>query len=92
MALVIFTSAWVCHPRRRTCKKKYWLSFKVIQCIQALSELNLSILRTLSLKFMSRFYCSDHSQSNCSVQDPVKICSESLCLLGDFNNCYDNNS
>lgn len=50
-----------------------------------------TLLRTLSLKFTSRFYCSDHSQSNCSVQDLVKICSESLCLLGDFNNYYDNN-
>lgn len=88
---VMFISAWVCHPHRRTCFKKNRLSVKVIQ---ALYELSLSIGITCK-DFVSEAdvrILSPCTQHICSVQDTAKICNaKNLFLLGDFNNCYDDN-
>lgn len=92
VSVVILTSAWVCHPHRRTYFKKNWLSIKVIQ---ALHELGLSI------GIISKDFVSDVrilllwpcTQLICSIQDTTKICSaKNLFILGDFNNSYDDNN
>lgn len=93
VSVVMFPSAWVCHPHRRTCFKKNWLSIKVIQ---ALCELSLSIA-IISKHFVSEvdvriLLLRPCTQLICSVQDTAKISSaKNLFLLGDFNNSYDDN-
>lgn len=77
---VVFISAWVCHPHRRTCFKKNWLSVKVIQ---ALYELSLSIgitckdfVSEADVRILLLRPCTQHI---CSVQDTAKICNAKIC-------------